>query len=75
MQLLLYKLSVFAFLFVLHSCSLPPLAPLAAGHITSIEELRAYFNSVLGSNPHTVLLFLQAKVRLCASSFHLGEYL
>lgn len=50
--------------FVLHACSLPPLAPAAAGHITSVEELSGYFSSVFGSEPHTVLLFLQAKVGL-----------
>ncbi|XP_056896066.1 V-type proton ATPase subunit S1-like [Takifugu flavidus] len=42
--------------------SLPPLAPLAAGHITSIEELSAYFSAAFGSGPHTVLLFLQDKL-------------
>uniref|UniRef100_H3D4H8 ATPase H+ transporting accessory protein 1b n=1 Tax=Tetraodon nigroviridis TaxID=99883 RepID=H3D4H8_TETNG len=42
--------------------SLPPLPPLAAGHITSMEELGAYFSSAFGSDPHTVLLFLQAKL-------------
>ncbi|CAG03849.1 unnamed protein product, partial [Tetraodon nigroviridis] len=32
------------------------------GHITSMEELGAYFSSAFGSDPHTVLLFLQAKL-------------
>lgn len=57
-----------AFSFVLYAYSLPPLAPLAAGHITSIEELSAYFSTAFGSGPHTVLLFLQDKVGLHVSS-------
>lgn len=71
-QLLLYKVlqSFFAFSFVFHARSLPPLPPLAAGHITSMEELGAYFSSAFGSDPHTVLLFLQAKVGLQGSSGH-----
>lgn len=59
-----YSSPFFAFSFASLACSLPPLAPPAAGHITSIEELSAYFSSVFGSDPHTVLLFLQAKVGL-----------
>lgn len=53
-----------------YAYSLPPLAPLAAGHITSIEELSAYFSAAFGSGPHTVLLFLQDKVGLHVSSCH-----
>lgn len=47
------------------SCSLPPLASPAAGHITSTEQLTAYLSTVLSSGPHTVLLFLQDKVSPC----------
>ncbi|XP_070824915.1 V-type proton ATPase subunit S1-like [Chaetodon trifascialis] len=41
---------------------LPPLAPPAAGHITSDDQFAAYLNSAFGSGPHTVLLFLQDKL-------------
>ncbi|KAG7237917.1 hypothetical protein INR49_031710 [Caranx melampygus] len=44
------------------SGGLPPLASPAAGHITSIDQLTAYLTTVLGSGPHTVLLFLQDKL-------------
>ncbi|KAF7669481.1 hypothetical protein LDENG_00189700 [Lucifuga dentata] len=41
---------------------LPPLAPPAAGHITSIGQLKGYVSSAFGSGSHTVLLFLQDKL-------------
>ena len=44
-------------------CSLPPLASPAAGHVVSGGQLTAELSSVLGSGAHTVLLFLQDKVR------------
>ncbi|KAJ0064605.1 hypothetical protein NL108_011365, partial [Boleophthalmus pectinirostris] len=44
------------------SFSLPPVPSSAAGHITSLTELKAYLSSALGSGPHTVLLFLQEKL-------------
>ncbi|XP_028308786.1 V-type proton ATPase subunit S1b [Gouania willdenowi] len=40
----------------------PPLAPPTAGHITSSEQLSAYFTSAFGPGPHTLLLFLQDKL-------------
>lgn len=68
-----YSSPFFAFSFASLACSLPPLAPPAAGHITSIEELSAYFSSVFGSDPHTVLLFLQAKVGLLRRTLPLKQ--
>lgn len=44
--------------------SLPPLASPSAGHISSDQELAAYLRPVFASGRHTVLLFLQEKVRL-----------
>uniref|UniRef100_UPI0037E92DBC V-type proton ATPase subunit S1b n=1 Tax=Semicossyphus pulcher TaxID=241346 RepID=UPI0037E92DBC len=44
------------------SDGLPALAPPAAGHITSNDQLTAYLTSAFGSGPHTVLLFLQDKL-------------
>ncbi|XP_068453765.1 V-type proton ATPase subunit S1b [Clinocottus analis] len=44
------------------SDGLPALASTAAGHITSKDQLMAYFTSAFGSGPHTVLLFLQDKL-------------
>ncbi|XP_008286051.1 V-type proton ATPase subunit S1b [Stegastes partitus] len=44
------------------SDSLPPLASVTAGHITSNDQLSAYLTSAFGSASHTVLLFLQDKL-------------
>uniref|UniRef100_A0A3Q3F0W6 ATPase H+ transporting accessory protein 1 n=1 Tax=Labrus bergylta TaxID=56723 RepID=A0A3Q3F0W6_9LABR len=44
------------------SDGLPALAPSAAGHITSTDQLTAYLTSALGSGPRTVVLFLQDKL-------------
>ncbi|KAM4562618.1 V-type proton ATPase subunit S1-like [Odontesthes bonariensis] len=44
------------------SDGLPVVAPPAAGHITSNDELAAYLTSVFGSGSHTVLMFLQDKL-------------
>lgn len=44
------------------SDGLPPLAPPAAGHIVSTEQLTSYLTSAFGSGPRTVLLFLQDKL-------------
>lgn len=41
---------------------LPALAPPAAGHIVSTDQLTTYLTSAFGSGPRTVLLFLQDKV-------------
>ncbi|XP_034550889.1 V-type proton ATPase subunit S1b [Notolabrus celidotus] len=41
---------------------LPALAPPAAGHIVSTDQLTAYLTSAFGSDPRTVLLFLQDKL-------------
>ncbi|CAJ1084455.1 V-type proton ATPase subunit S1b [Xyrichtys novacula] len=41
---------------------LPALAPPAAGHIVSTDQLTAYLTSAFGSGPRTVLLFLQDKL-------------
>ncbi|XP_008317184.1 V-type proton ATPase subunit S1b [Cynoglossus semilaevis] len=44
--------------------SLPPLASLAAGHITSHDQFDAYLTEAFGSAPQTVVLFLQDKLSL-----------
>uniref|UniRef100_A0A3P8RP56 ATPase H+ transporting accessory protein 1b n=1 Tax=Amphiprion percula TaxID=161767 RepID=A0A3P8RP56_AMPPE len=44
------------------SDGLPPLASTTAGHITTNDQLSAYFTSAFGSASHTVLLFLQDKL-------------
>ncbi|XP_074537630.1 V-type proton ATPase subunit S1b [Halichoeres trimaculatus] len=44
------------------SDGLPALAPPAAGHIVSTDQLTAYLTSAFGSGPRTVLLFLQDKL-------------
>uniref|UniRef100_A0A8C6UDK1 ATPase H+ transporting accessory protein 1b n=1 Tax=Neogobius melanostomus TaxID=47308 RepID=A0A8C6UDK1_9GOBI len=49
-------------LLIWSSDSLPPVAPPAAGHITSSSELSAFLSSALSSGTHTVLLFLQDKL-------------
>ncbi|KAJ0036346.1 hypothetical protein NQD34_005023 [Periophthalmus magnuspinnatus] len=49
-------------LLIWSSDSLAPVPSSAAGHITSLSELRTYLSSTLGSGAHTVLLFLQEKL-------------
>ncbi|XP_041656187.1 V-type proton ATPase subunit S1-like [Cheilinus undulatus] len=44
------------------SDGLPALAPPAAGHIMSTEQLTEYLTSAFGSGPRTVVLFLQDKL-------------